>query len=175
MGEWHGSFRNPHATSPRAVTQNRPQSSLERATIRIERGDWAGTRADLDEAVKLGPNSENAHLARAYFLVQCPDAKLRDVVQASKDAKRVCDLTEWKNPFALAAFARTGAALGDYDSAVKWHKKALVNALYKLLSGEEGEQLLRHYENRRRPTELIRPVILPELGGLNLGAMIPKR
>lgn len=146
---------------------------LERATIRIERRDWTGASADLDEAVKLGPNSLNAHLVRAYHLAQCPDEKLRDAVQASKDAKRACDLTEWKHPFALAAFARTGAALGDYDSAVKWQKKALENALYKHLTGEEGEQLLRQYENRRAPDELIRPVILPEIAGFSLVA-IPK-
>ena len=121
---------------------------VQRGRVRIAREEWADARKDFDEAVRLGPNLAYAFVARSSFLAACPDEKSRDAPQAFKDATRACELTEWKDPYPLATYAVSLAALGDFESAVKWQKKAMEDAGYRNDVGAAARKRLEWYESR---------------------------
>jgi hypothetical protein len=56
-------------------------------------------------------------------------------------------LTEWKGALSLETFALTLAALGDFETAVKWQKKAMEDAEYMNRTGEDARKRLAWYES----------------------------
>src|SRR5262249_20392762 len=94
------------------------------------------------------------------------EEKYRDSKLAFKDANRACDLTEWKNPYALEALAVAAAAIGDFPGAVKWQTKALEDPAYAKaapyargrLAGFEAKKVVRMpipIKNRTDPNEFV--------------------
>ncbi|HET6326536.1 MAG TPA: tetratricopeptide repeat protein [Planctomycetaceae bacterium] len=81
--------------------------------------------ADLDTAVRLGPNDFPPLLSRAALRATCPYAKYRDGKRSLKDAKKACELTDWKDINCLSVFAAAYAESGDFLNAVKWQETAL--------------------------------------------------
>ncbi len=125
-----------------------PWAFGQRADVRRTQGEWAEARKDFDAAVRLGPNAAELYRVRAVFLACCPEAASRDEAQAFKDANRACELTDWKNPYALEALATASAALGDFPGAVKWQKKALENREYAT-DADYAPARVAAYEARR--------------------------
>ncbi len=107
-----------------------PSAYGQRAAVRFAQGEWAEERKDLDEAIRLGPNQANLYVARATLLACCPEAQERDAGRAFKDAERACELTAWKDPYALQALAAASAALRDFTGAAKWQRMALEDPDY---------------------------------------------
>lgn len=124
-----------------------PLAHYTRGSVQFARGEWGEVRTSLDEAIKLGPNIAGSYIARAGLLACCPDAKHLDPKLAHKDGERACELTEWKDPFALEVLAAAAAALGDSTGAVKWQKKAMENPRYGRTAGAAAR--LAAYESGR--------------------------
>jgi tetratricopeptide (TPR) repeat protein len=124
-----------------------PMALGQRVIVRFAQAEWGEGRKDLDEAIRLGPNIPDLYIARANLLACCPDPKFHDLKQALKDADRACELTEWKDPYAIEALAAAAAAMGDFVGAVKWQKQALENPAYA--ASPQGKLRLASYEAKR--------------------------
>jgi tetratricopeptide (TPR) repeat protein len=81
--------------------------------------------ADYDAASRLSPKSFSPLLARAWSTATCQEARYRDAKRSLKDAKKACELSEWKEGNCLEALAAAYAENGDFLNAVKWQQKAI--------------------------------------------------
>jgi tetratricopeptide (TPR) repeat protein len=106
---------------------------------------YAKALADFNEVVRLDPKGSYGHMALAWFLATCPEAKYRDAKRAVESAQIACKVSKGPEEFATlaAAFAETG----DFEQAVEWQTKAI-----DLATGEEKSEFAKRldlYKNRR--------------------------
>ncbi len=110
---------------------------------------FEGQHPELDE--------DNAALAaylngRAWRQATYPAAELRNGPEAIENATRACELTNWQNPEYVDTFAAAYAETGDFDSAIKWQKKAI-----DLLSEQQRPLYWPDFEFRLKQYELGQP------------------
>jgi tetratricopeptide (TPR) repeat protein len=137
-----------------ALDPKRPATLLNRAFVRMERGDWKRALADLDAALALSPDRPKALYNRSLLRAACPDAMYRDARKAYDDAKRYCEVTKWKDPWAVSNLAAAYAEAGQFEEAVKSQKQALENPA-SATRGDELRERLKLYEQKK-------PYRLPE-------------
>ncbi len=87
--------------------------------------DFEQALADYDTAIRLDPKEFLALIQRAWLTASCPDPRYRDAKKSMKDAKKACELTEWKDGNGLEALAAAYAENGDFLNAVKWQQQAI--------------------------------------------------
>jgi tetratricopeptide (TPR) repeat protein len=88
----------------------------------------------------------------AWMQATSPAAEFRNGAEAVKNATRVCELTEWKKAQYVDTLAAAYAEVGDFDSAIKWQKKAI-----SLLTGEEPAEWPGQFDERLRLYESGKP------------------
>jgi tetratricopeptide (TPR) repeat protein len=84
--------------------------------------------AAFDGLILLYPNYPDAHERRAWMLATCPLASIRDGKLAIMDARRACELTNWKEPSFVSTLAAAYAEAGDFASATSWEKEVLASS-----------------------------------------------
>ena len=102
------------------------------------------TALDESDAALAGPL--NGH---AWWKATYPVAELRNGPEAIENATKACELTDWQNPAYVDTLAAAYAETGDFDSAVKWQKKAI-----DLLTKEQRALPQAGFELRLRLYEL---------------------
>jgi tetratricopeptide (TPR) repeat protein len=112
-------------------------------------GKWEKALSDLDELLRLDPKSVHALTTRAWIRVSCRDKTFRDGPSAVADATRACELKEWKDPWCLGVLAGVLSAVGRFDDAVKWQKKALEDPAYAKIEGEHARNRIRLFEEKK--------------------------
>jgi WD40 repeat protein/serine/threonine protein kinase len=88
----------------------------------------------------------------AMMQATCPAAEVRNGAEAVKNATRVCELTEWKKAQYVDTLAAAYAETGDFESAVKWQKKAI-----SLLTEEDPAEWPAEFQERLKLYESGKP------------------
>jgi Zn-dependent protease len=101
------------------------------------RGQWQNAIDDYHEAIRLAPQLATAHNNLAWLRATCPVDELRNGQEALEHATHACNATGWSTPNCLGTFAAACAEVGDFDQAVRWHKRALGDPAYRKTHGEE--------------------------------------
>jgi len=101
---------------------------VRRADVLLEMGEESRAVNDLQSALRLIPptvDSAILYSRLADLLATASESTLRDGERGLMIAKRICELTEWKNSTALEAFAAASAETNDFAIAIQWQKKAI--------------------------------------------------
>jgi tetratricopeptide (TPR) repeat protein len=80
--------------------------------------------ARYQQALQIRPDSVEALNNLAWLLATCPDAHIRDGVQAVKYAERACELTHYGVTVLVGTLAAAYAEAGRYDDAIATAQKA---------------------------------------------------
>ena len=120
-----------------------------RAGVWLNKSEWGSSIADYTRIIEENTQAAYALRFRALVLAICPDAKYRNEKQAVEDAKRACELNNWKSSNYLGTLAAAYAATGQFDEARKWQKKALEDPAYSKQVGDKGQKILQKYENKQ--------------------------
>ena len=107
----------------------------ERGALLASYGQYEKALADYRKAIKLDPDDFVFYRDLAWLQAACPEATFRDGKLAVKNATRACELSVWKDDFAVSTLAAAYAEDGDFDMAVKWQLRAI-----ELASTEAKEQ-----------------------------------
>jgi Zn-dependent protease len=107
-----------------------------RGIVSIRRGNWQRAIEDCREAIRLQPKLVNAHNNLAWLLAVCPIDALRNGPEAVEHATWACNATGWSKPNCLGTLAAAYAEVGDFDQAVRWHRRALADPAYSKTYGE---------------------------------------
>jgi len=114
-----------------------------RAKSKMRGGEFAEAISDYEAAVRVDPGYALAFNALAWLRSTCPTAEFRDGAKAIENATKACELMDWKKAGYVGTLAAAYAEAGDFDSAVKWHKKA-----FDVLPEEQRSTYQAIYESR---------------------------
>lgn len=126
--------RRPHVAAEQQWTQvievRGPAISalLNRGKARVKLRDFDGAAEDFERALKVDPDSVEAHRQLAWLRAAAPVAEARDADVALEHARQAADLTQHVDPESLDALAAAFAASGDYEQAVRWGREAAMKA-----------------------------------------------
>ncbi len=97
----------------------------------------------FEEALQLKPNWIEPMNNLAWFLVISQETTIHNPDKAVRLARRVCELTNYKEPSLLDTLAAAYAAAGDFSKAIETAEKAL-----ELCQSSERNLLKKNIENR---------------------------
>lgn len=90
--------------------------------------DFVQAVQDYSHAVEIDPEYWDYSANLAWVLSTCREESIRDGNRAVELANDACELTEWKNSFALGTLAAAHAETGHFGKAVEYQRKAIEQA-----------------------------------------------
>ena len=117
----------------------------------LKKGSVDEAIACFKKALQINPDYAEIHNNLAWLLATCPDAHVRDGVQAVKYAEHACKLTSWRQPVFIGTLAAAYAESGQFEKAAETAQKAcaLASALGQTDLLKRNQELLRQYENHQ--------------------------
>ena len=103
-------------------TTRKPTSTS--AALCFKRAEWTKRSPHYQKALQIKPDSPDVLNNLAWLLATCPDAHIRDGVQAVKYAERACELTHYGVTPLVGTLAAAYAEAGRYDEAIAAAQKA---------------------------------------------------
>ncbi len=115
----------------------------------------------FQKALQIKPDSVDVLNNLAWLLATCPDAHIRDGIQAVKYAEHACELTHYGVTVLVGTLAAAYAEAGRFDDAILMAEKACALAQK---SGEpdllkKNQELLALYRNRQPYHEAAEKVV----------------
>jgi tetratricopeptide (TPR) repeat protein len=110
------------------------EAHLNLANALLKKGRVAEAITHLQKTLQIKPDSPEILNNLAWLLATCPDAHIRDGVQAVKYAERACELTHHGVTILVGTLAAAYAEAGRFDDAIAAVQKACA------LAAAAGEQ-----------------------------------
>ncbi|HEX7375727.1 MAG TPA: tetratricopeptide repeat protein [Pirellulales bacterium] len=130
-----------------ALTPNDPVPWNNRGFIQMKRGEYAGAVGDYRRAIECGPKHPNAYKNLAWLLATCPEERFRNGTEATRQARRALELSDWKQAQWHEILAAAYAESGDYGAAARWQTKAI--RMFGAAAPPEANQRLEAYQSCR--------------------------
>ena len=110
------------------------------------RGDYARAMEDYSEEITLDPKDAAAYAALGSLFATCPKSEIRDGQKAFENARKACELTNWKDPRNVDILASAYAESGDFAQAIRWEKEYLETTKLNDKDATAAHQRLALYE-----------------------------
>ncbi len=121
----------------RKTAFNDPRPCIEQSRSLIALRKWQLAQLALEEALIRDDQNLPALVDLSRLLVSCPEAKIRDAVQAQQMAQRACELSDWESSPVIATLAAAHAAQGHATQATD-----LMNRCLSLLPADDDSRSL---------------------------------
>jgi WD40 repeat protein/tetratricopeptide (TPR) repeat protein len=128
---------------------------------------YPNATASYEKAVRIEPCHAVALNDLAWLRITCPPGQVRDTAKALAEAKKACELTEWKNSHYISTLAAACSEVGDFNSAVKWQQEAI-----DLLPEDKRVQYQTNYEQRLELYKSGKPYHQGDLWSFSTGRMV---
>jgi len=132
QNKWAAALQDLHSTIH--LKPSFFEASFTRAAVNGKLRNYKASLTDFNTLAILGSHVRNeftqakALNARAWLRATCPEPSIRNGQLAIADAKRACELTQWKFGSYIDTFAAAYAEAGDFDLAIRYEEKAISTA-----------------------------------------------
>ncbi|EAQ81722.1 tetratricopeptide repeat protein [Blastopirellula marina] len=103
---------------------------------------------DYEKTIALNTAYPDAKNNLAWVLATCPEKKFRNPKRAIEVAILECEMSEWKNGFAIDTLAAAYAAADDFPKAIERQEQAIALVEDEAAKKELAERL-RLYQNKK--------------------------
>lgn len=127
------------------ILEDDPQNLLAlraRGDALLSVGRHADAVKDYNAALKIEPEHSGVLNNLAWVLATSPRDNVRNGKRSVELGTKACEVTEYKEPHILSTLASGYAETGDFETAIKWSKKAV-----EMAEGEMAKQLKKELQS----------------------------